>query len=79
MWSIPFAGGPLTKLAPYTDKLLRFAWSPDQQTVVLVGHDHDVVLVELATGAVRELRGHTDALYTVTWTQGRQAAALGER
>ncbi|MDX2090747.1 MAG: protein kinase [Kofleriaceae bacterium] len=69
VWMVPFGGGPLTKLATYRDKLLSFEWSPDLKRVALVGHGHDVVIVEPQTGHSRELRGHTDALYTVQWTR----------
>ncbi|MDB4960653.1 MAG: protein kinase [Myxococcales bacterium] len=69
VWSVPYAGGPMKKLATYSAKLLNVEWSPDAKTVALVGHSHDLVLVDLATGAVRALRGHTDALYTGQWTR----------
>ena len=72
VWQVPFAGGPMTRLAPYAAKLLRFAWSPDQRQVALVGHAHDVTLVTLAGHQVRELRGHTDALYTLEWSRDGQ-------
>jgi WD40 repeat protein len=68
VWSVPFAGGEPKRIADYTNKLLSFEWSPDARWVALVGHAHDVVLVELATGKLCELRGHTDALYTVQWS-----------
>ncbi len=69
VWKVPYAGGAPTKLASYGAKLLAFEWSPDQRTVALVGHSHDLVLADVTTGAVRELRGHTDALYTAEWTR----------
>ena len=68
VWSVPYAGGPLKQLASYPHKLLGLQWSPDAKTLVIVGHAHDVVLVDMPTGTVRELRGHTDALYTVQWS-----------
>jgi WD40 repeat protein len=69
VWIVPFTGGPMRKLASYENKLLGLAWSPDEKTVVLVGHLTDVVLVDVATGKLRTLRGHTDALYTVEWSK----------
>jgi len=64
-----YSGGPLKLLASYPHKLLGLQWSPDAKTLVIVGHAHDVVLVDMPTGTVRELRGHTDALYTVQWSR----------
>lgn len=69
LWSVPYAGGPLTQLASYPHKLLTLEWSPDGKTIALVGHSHDLVLVDMPTRTVRELRGHTDALYTAQWTR----------
>ncbi len=69
LWSVPFAGGTLKKVAPYDARLLSVEWSPDRKTIALCGHRHDVVLVDLATGELRELRGHTDALYSVQWSK----------
>ena len=72
VWIVPFGGGPLRKLATYDNRLLGLAWSPDEKTVVLVGHHADMVLVEAATGKIRTLRGHTDALYSVEWSKDGQ-------
>ncbi len=69
VWSVPYAGGKLEQLASYPYKLLGLQWSPDAKTLALVGHSHDVVLIDMPTGKVRELRGHTDALYTLQWTR----------
>ncbi|MBA3456283.1 MAG: protein kinase [Deltaproteobacteria bacterium] len=69
VWSIPYAGGAMKQLTSYPHKLIGLAWSPDAKTLALVGHAHDVVLIDVATSKVRELRGHTDALYTVAWTR----------
>lgn len=79
VWAVPFAGGPLKKLAPYDNKLLSVQWSSDRKTIALCGHRHDIVLVDLATGAVRELRGHTDALYSVQWSKdGRRLLSASD-
>jgi len=69
LWGVPYAGGKLTKLATFDGKLLSVVWSPDRQTIALCGHRNDVILVDLTTLAVRELRGHTDSLYTVQWSR----------
>ncbi|MFN0250991.1 MAG: protein kinase domain-containing protein [Kofleriaceae bacterium] len=79
VWIVPFAGGPLRKLAVYENKLLSLSWSPDGKTVVLVGHHSDVVLVEIATGKIRALRGHTDALYAAAWSKdGRRLVTASD-
>ena len=69
VWMVPYAGGAMKELASYPYKLLGLEWSPDGKTLALVGHSHDLVLVDMASLKVRELRGHTDALYTVVWTR----------
>ncbi len=69
LWSVPFSGGTLKKLAPYDARVLSVEWSPDRKTLAICGHRHDVVLVDVATGTTRELRGHTDALYSVQWSK----------
>ncbi|MDB4957861.1 MAG: WD-repeat protein [Myxococcales bacterium] len=69
LWSVPYAGGPLRKLAVYAGELNSVEWAPDMHSIALIGHRKDVTLVELATGATRELRGHTDAIYTGTFTR----------
>ena len=69
VWMVPFTGGPMRKIATYDNLILDLAWSPDEKTVVLVGHLTDVVMVDIATGNVRTLRGHTDALYTAEWSK----------
>jgi WD40 repeat protein len=79
VWSVPYAGGKLEKLAPYDGKLLSVEWSPDRKTIALCGHRNDIVLVDLATGVSRELRGHTDALYTVQWSKdGRRLLSASD-
>jgi WD40 repeat protein len=79
VWVVPYAGGPLRKLAVYDNKLLSLSWSPDEKTVVLVGHHTDVVMVEIATGEIRTLRGHTDALYAVEWSKdGRRLVTASD-
>ncbi|MGN6108633.1 MAG: protein kinase family protein [Kofleriaceae bacterium] len=69
VWSVPFAGGAMRRLASYEGKMNSPVWSPDQRTVALTGGMHDILLVEVASGTSRELRGHTDALYSVQWTR----------
>jgi WD40 repeat protein len=69
VWTVPFAGGTLTKLAAYDRKLNEVVWSPDGKRVALVGHLHDIPLVDLATREVTYLRGHTDTIYNVQFTR----------
>jgi len=69
LWSVPYAGGALTRLAEYdSPKLVDAVWSPDRKLIALIGMRPEVVLVDLVAGTTRELRGHTDALYTAQFT-----------
>ena len=79
VWTLPYAGGPLTKLAPYDGKLVQVSWSPDEHTIALAGSRPDIVLVDADGKNVRELRGHTDALYSVQWTRdGRRLLSASD-
>jgi eukaryotic-like serine/threonine-protein kinase len=79
VWSVPYAGGPLRMLAAYDRRLKNATWSPDQRTVALCGDRSDIVLVDVTTGSVHELRGHTDACYTTQWTRdGRRLLSAGD-
>jgi WD40 repeat protein len=69
VWTVPFYGGALTKLATYDGKLNELVWSPDGKRVALIGQLQDVPLVDLATHSVTELRGHTDAIYNAQFTR----------
>jgi WD40 repeat protein len=69
VWTVPFTGGPLAKLADYPTRLNELVWSPDGKTVALIGQLHDVPLVNLATREVKELRGHTDAIYNAQFSR----------
>lgn len=69
VWSVPYAGGTLTKLLPYEAKLNHAVWSPDGKTLVLVGTMPDVRIIDVATGGLRTLRGHTDSIYTAEFTR----------
>jgi WD40 repeat protein len=70
LWWVPYAGGKLARLADYeSPKLVDIVWSPDGKTMVLIGMRPEIVLVDIASGQVRELRGHTDALYTAQFTR----------
>jgi WD40 repeat protein len=62
LYSVPFTGGALTKLTAFEGKVNHAVWSPDGKTLVAVGVEHDVVLIDIATGKVRTLRGHTDSI-----------------
>ncbi|MDQ3339693.1 MAG: protein kinase [Myxococcota bacterium] len=79
VWRVPFGGGKLEKLADFNAGKIQFVWSPDQQTVALAGDVRDIKLVDLATGKVRELRGHTDSIYTLQWTRdGRRLLSASD-
>ena len=67
--TVPFVGGALTKLAPYEAKLNEVVWSPDGKKVALIGHSNDVPIVDLATHQIKELRGHTDAIYNAQFSR----------
>jgi WD40 repeat protein len=69
VWSVPFTGGPLTKVASYDAKLTEIAWSRDGRMIALIGHSHDIPVIDLETGKVRELRGHSDAIYNAEFTR----------
>ncbi len=79
VWTVPFSGGALTKLASYDKKLNEIVWSPDGTQVALIGHSHDVPIIDLATRQVRELRGHTDAIYNAEFSRdGKQLLTAGD-
>ncbi len=79
LWLVPFSGGPLRKLAIYGGRIKQTIWSPDEQTIAVGGEIHDIKLVDVATGAVRDLRGHTDANYTLQWSRdGRRLLSASD-
>jgi len=79
VWTVPYAGGALTRLASYDAKLSQILWSPDGHTIALIGQLHDIVLVDMKTRAVRELRGHTDAIYNAQFSRdGRMLLSAGD-
>jgi WD40 repeat protein len=67
-------GGPLTRIAPYDNLLTDAVWSPDGKSVAMVGHRAEWLLVDLATNKVREMRGHSDAIYSVQFTADNASA-----
>jgi WD40 repeat protein len=70
IWRVPFGGGALERVCDYEAlKLSQLSWSPDEHLVAIGGELQDIKLVDLQTGAVRDLRGHTDAIYTLQWTR----------
>jgi len=69
VWTVPFAGGALTKLADYDAKIENLVWSPDGTRIALIGHLHDIKIVDVATRALHELRGHTDTIYEAQWSR----------
>ena len=79
LWLVPFSGGPLRKLAAYPMEVKQTEWSPDEQTLAVGGEIHDIKLIDVATGAVRDLRGHTDANYTLQWSRdGRRLLSASD-
>ncbi|HEY1817954.1 MAG TPA: protein kinase [Kofleriaceae bacterium] len=69
VWTVPFSGGTPTKLADFDAVLNDVVWTADGKTLALIGKRPDIVLVDAATRQVRELRGHTDAIYTAEFTR----------
>ena len=79
VWTVPYTGGALRKLVDYKAKLVQAVWSPDEQTIAIGGDLYDLKLIDVATGAVRELRGHTDANYTLQWSRdGRRLLSASD-
>jgi WD40 repeat protein len=79
VWTVPFTGGALTKLASYDKKLNEIVWSPDSKHVALIGHSYDVPIVELATRQIKELRGHTEPIYNAAFSRdGKQLLTAGD-
>ena len=69
LWSVPFTGGQLHEVARYKGELRAAVWSPDGRTLAIAGTLSEILLVDTATGAVSELRGHSDALYTLAFSR----------
>ena len=69
IWSVPFAGGALREVARYSNWLKTVVWSPDGRRIAIGGVIPEIVLVDTESGEVRELRGHTDAIYTLAFTR----------
>ncbi len=68
MWTVPYAGGAIAKLAPYDGMINDVAWAPDGHTGVVIGKREDIVLFDLVAHTMRELRGHTDQVYSAVFT-----------
>jgi WD40 repeat protein/tRNA A-37 threonylcarbamoyl transferase component Bud32 len=69
IWALPFTGGPLRELVPYTDKVTSLEWSPDGKTIAIGGSRPEILLIDTVTTAVSELRGHTDAMYQLSFSR----------
>jgi eukaryotic-like serine/threonine-protein kinase len=79
LWLVPFAGGPLRRLAAYPGEIKQTVWSPDEQTIAVGGEVQDIKLIDVATGGVRDLRGHTDANYMLQWSRdGRRLLSASD-
>ena len=72
IWTVPFVGGPMHKLIEYSDKIVALVWSPDAGTIAIGGHRPEIIVVNATTGETTELRGHTDAMYTLEFTRDGQ-------
>ncbi|MEO8846127.1 MAG: protein kinase [Kofleriaceae bacterium] len=77
LYSVPYGGGPLTKLAPYDAMINELAWSRDSHQLAIAGKRVDVPVIDLVTHAVRELRGHSDQIYTVEFTHDGRSLLTG--
>ena len=69
MWIVPYAGGALAKLVSYDAHVSDVVWTADRKTIAVIGKLPDIVLVDAATHERRELRGHTDAIYSAEFTR----------
>jgi len=69
VWAIAYAGGTPRALAPYRGTLQQVAWSHDHHQIAIVGSLHEALLVDLTSGATRELRGHLDAIYAAQFAR----------
>ncbi|TMQ05577.1 MAG: hypothetical protein E6J90_48585 [Deltaproteobacteria bacterium] len=69
IWMLPFAGGPLRELAHYAEQVKAVAWSPDERTIAIGGVRSEILIADAATGAVTELHGHSDAIYTLEFSR----------
>jgi len=82
IWLVPFAGGTPRRLLAYDATLKQAVWSPDERTIALGaegGQIQDIKLVDVETGTVRELRGHTDANYMLQWSRdGRRLLSASD-
>lgn len=77
LYTVPYAGGALTKLAPYDAMINELAWSRDQKQLAIAGKLDDVPVIDLATHVVRQLRGHSDQIYTVEFTRDGRSLLTG--
>jgi eukaryotic-like serine/threonine-protein kinase len=73
MWTVPYAGGALAKLADLPAQVMNMAWTDDLKTAAIVGKSVDITLVDIATRGLRALRGHTDAVYMAQFTRDGHA------
>ena len=77
LYSVPYAGGALTKLAAYDKEINAFGWSHDQHQLAVAGKLVDVPVIDLVTHEVRQLRGHTDQIYTAEFTRDGHTLLTG--
>jgi WD40 repeat protein len=69
IWSVPFTGGPLREVARYSEMLKTVVWSPNGRVIAIGGTGPEILLADTQSHVVTELRGHTDAIYTLAFTR----------
>jgi WD40 repeat protein len=77
VWAVPYAGGAPVKLASYQGRLDGVTWAPDGASLALYGTRPELPIVDLATGTVRELRGHTDSIYNADFSRDGKTVLTG--
>ena len=69
VWTVPYKGGPLTKLVDFPAMIESIAWSQDLSHAAVVGKQAEIAMIAFPSRAVRLLRGHTDSVYNAVFTR----------
>ncbi len=69
LWTVPFAGGPLRELVRYAEELKTVVWSPNGRIIAIGGTGSEILLADTQSHTITELRGHTDAIYTLAFSR----------
>ncbi|CAN5431907.1 hypothetical protein BH11MYX1_BH11MYX1_18090 [soil metagenome] len=64
----PYRGGKLEKLCAFEGQINEIVWTRDLSHAAVIGKRAEVPVIEFPGHAVRELRGHTDAVYNGGFT-----------